>query len=148
MKKYKSTLDFVTLVREKSDIKRAKLLCSNDSADYARDFFAEDLSIRESMYAIYTNQANNTIGYQLISAGAIAATIADCRIILKGAIDCLASGVILVHNHPSGSLRPSNADNEITSKIEKYLKEIDIRLIDHLIITEDSYFSYADNGKL
>jgi DNA repair protein RadC len=83
-----------------------------------------------------------------MSKGGVSGTVTDIRLILKRAIELLASGIILVHNHPSGNLRPSPDDDRITTKAKEAAKLLDINVLDHLIITPTSYFSYNDNGRL
>jgi len=82
----------------------------------------------------------------MVSQGGISGTIIDVRIIMKMALDKLASSIILCHNHPSGNLIPSEADKEITKKIKEAGKFMDIPVLDHLIIGNDAYFSFADEG--
>lgn len=148
LKTYKSKICKITLVREPTDIHKAKIVGSTNASEYVREFYPSDLNVREHFYAMYLNQSNNVIGYHHISTGGITGTMVDVRMIIKGALDCLAIGIILVHNHPSGNLKPSNADDKITRKIKEACSLMDIRLLDHLILTEDSYYSYADEGKL
>jgi DNA repair protein RadC len=148
MKEYKSLSDRISLVREKADFPRAKISSSKDGAEYARQFFHDDISIYESFFMIMLNNSQNTIGYVKISQGGITGTLVDVRIITKYAIDILAVAVILVHNHPSGTLKPSSADDAVTSKVKKALDFFDIKVLDHLILTEDAYYSYSDEGKL
>ena len=148
MKEYKTMLDKVSLVREKSDIPRAKITSSSVAAEYARRFFNEDLTIYESFFMMMLNNSNNTTGYVKISQGGITGTLVDVRLVAKYAIDGLATGVILCHNHPSGTLRPSEADKLITNKAKKALEFFDIKVLDHIILTEDSYFSFADESLL
>ncbi len=94
---------------------------------------------------ILLNNANNTIGYVKISQGGIAGTLADVRIIAKYAINSLATSVILVHNHPSGTLKPSQSDKYITKKIKRTLNIFDCKVLDHIILTETDYYSFADD---
>ncbi len=148
MKVYESKAEFVTLKRQKSDLYKAKISNSQDSAKYARQFYHEDLTIYESVFIMCLNQRHNVIGYAKISQGGICSTIIDVRLICKYAIDTQSSAIIVVHNHPSGNLNPSNADKEITVKIKNALSFFDISLLDHVIITEDSYYSFSDDNKL
>ena len=83
-----------------------------------------------------------------MSKGGVSGTVTDVRLILKRAIELLASGIILVHNHPSGNTHPSPDDNRITAKIKEAASLLDINVLDHLIITPTDYFSYNDNGRL
>jgi len=148
MKEYKTMVDKISLVKEKADFPRAKISSSKNGAEYARQFFEYDLTIYESFFMMMLNNSNNTIGYVKISQGGITGTLVDVRIVAKYAIDSLAVGVILVHNHPSGNLKPSKADIELTKKVNQALSYFDIKVLDHLILTEDSYYSFADDNLL
>ncbi len=92
------------------------------------------------------NQANRTIEYAKISQGGISATVVDPRIICKLAVDSLCSAVILVHNHPSGNVKESEVDRGLTKKLMYALSYLDIRVLDHIILTENDYRSFADEG--
>jgi DNA repair protein RadC len=148
MKEYKTNIERIGLVREKTDYKRAKISSSNDAQEYARNFFHDDLTMYESFFMIMLNNANNTTGYVKISQGGITGTVVDARIVAKYALETLAVGVILVHNHPSGNLQPSQADLQLTTKIKNGLGFLDIKVLDHIILTETSYFSFADDNLL
>lgn len=88
------------------------------------------------------------MGYAKISQGGLSNTIIDIRLIAKYAIDVLAASVILVHNHPSGSVLPSSCDNELTRRVAQGLKLLNIKLLDHIIISEDNYYSFSDEGAI
>jgi DNA repair protein RadC len=100
------------------------------------------------MKAFYLNTANEIIGFYEVSSGSVAGTIADIRLILAPALLCGASGIILGHNHPSGNLAPSKADIDLTKKIKDAAKLLNTDLLDHIILTETSYSSFADEGLL
>lgn len=102
----------------------------------------------EEFWVIYLNQANRVLHKERISQGGITGTVADTRIIIKKALDCLASSLIIAHNHPSGNLKPSKADNEITAKIKEGVNLLDMALLDHIIVAGDKFFSFADEGLL
>ncbi len=102
----------------------------------------------EIFMVVYLNKANKLLCHETISKGGITGTIADPRIILKHALENNATSIILAHNHPSGNLNPSKQDKEITSKIKAAAALIDIAVIDHLIISNEGYFSFADEGIL
>ena len=102
----------------------------------------------EEFWVVFLNQSNKVIRRMRISSGGISETAVDIRLILKNAIQCNASGMILAHNHPSGNNRPSSADDNFTKKIKEASRLMDIRVLDHLIICEESFFSYADEGKI
>ncbi len=107
----------------------------------------EDLKI-EQFWVLYLNNANSIIDKQRISEGGMTATVVDVRLIFKYALRANATAIILCHNHPSGSLIPSKADQNITDKIVKAAKYMDVQVLDHLIITEESYFSFADEARI
>ena len=102
----------------------------------------------EELWIALTNRAGKVIGKNRISQGGIGETSADLRIILKMAITALATGIILCHNHPSGNTRPSSQDDSLTKRLHKAAELLEINLLDHIILCEESYFSYADEGRL
>lgn len=148
MKTYNSKLMKVSLVREVTDFPKVKVSSSREAEKVLRPLYDVDMELWESFYLIMLNNANNTIGYAKISQGGINATVVDVRLVAKYAIDCLATGVILSHNHPSGNLIPSEQDKSLTEKIKAGLKLLDITVLDHIILTADSYYSFADEGLL
>jgi DNA repair protein RadC len=147
MKEYKLPCPELKATLKRDEVKKVKISSSKDSADFFRQVI-EGIDIYESMFAIYLNRANNTIGWYKVSQGGITGTVADPRLIIKKAIDVLATSLILCHNHPSGNLQPSRADEELTQKIRQGALFFDITVMDHIIITEDSYYSFADEGKI
>jgi DNA repair protein RadC len=102
----------------------------------------------EEFWILLLNRSNNIIERIKISQGGVSGTVIDVKIILKQAIEKLASSVILCHNHPSGNKNPSNADDSITQKLKSAAELLDIQVLDHIIIANVDYFSYADEGKL
>ncbi len=102
----------------------------------------------EEFWVAYLNQQNHVIIHQCLSKGGIASTTVDVRLVLKKALEVGATALILAHNHPTGNLVPSQADRQLTAKIRKAAKVIDIQLLDHLIVSENGYFSFADENIL
>jgi len=102
----------------------------------------------EEFWVIFMSRSNSVIKTECISKGGVTGTVVDARLILKPAIENLASGIILAHNHPSGNLRPSHDDISLTKKIKEAAKLMDISLQDHLIIGDQAYYSFADEGIL
>lgn len=102
----------------------------------------------EEFWIIYLNNANKVIQKQQLSKGGITGTLVDVRLVLKNALEFGAVGLILAHNHPSGTLKPSEADKQITQKLKKAGESLDIKVLDHLIVTEKAYFSFADDNLL
>lgn len=119
---------------------------SKDAYEYMAPFLS-DLH-HEEFWAIYLSRNNSIIHHSKIGQGGVSATIADIRIILKIAIEHLASGIIICHNHPSGNHNPSETDILLTQKIKDAAKLLDINLLDHIIFTDNSYYSFADDSKL
>lgn len=119
---------------------------SNDAFFALKHLFDDFINIYESFYILLLQKNNKIKGFAKISQGGRDSTVVDVSIIAKYAVEALASGVILAHNHPSGNLQPSNADIEMTKKIKKALDFFDIQILDHIIITDNNYFSFADNG--
>jgi len=100
----------------------------------------------EEFWLLMLNRANKVLGRYKVSQGGLSGTVIDTRIILKKALDNLASSIIVCHNHPSGNNQPSDADVKITEKLKKAAEMLEIKLLDHVIIAEKSYFSFADEG--
>ncbi|HVK97567.1 MAG TPA: DNA repair protein RadC [Flavisolibacter sp.] len=119
---------------------------SGDVANYLQTLLKD---YRHEVFGVlFLNRANKVNHFQIISEGGITGTVADPRIILKRALEEDAVSLILCHNHPSGSLKPSKADEELTFKIKEAAKFFDIKVLDHLIVGDDGYYSFADEGIL
>ncbi|TJY37161.1 RadC family protein [Pontimicrobium aquaticum] len=102
----------------------------------------------EEFWIVYLNNSNKVIQKNQLSKGGITGTLVDVRLALKIALEVGATGIILAHNHPSGTLKPSAADKQLTAKLSTASKSLDIKVLDHLIITEKAYFSFADENIL
>ena len=100
----------------------------------------------EEFWVIYLNNANKVLNKIQLSKGGLTGTLVDTRMIFKKAVELLAAGIILCHNHPSGKLNPSESDKKLTLKIKQAGDALDIKVLDHLIITEKDYFSFADSN--
>lgn len=106
------------------------------------------IQYEEQFCTMYLNRANRVIGIHKHSVGGVAGTVVDTKQILAVALKSNASSFILCHNHPSSNLRPSQADLDLTKKIKKAAETMDLSLLDHLVITTESYYSFADEGVL
>lgn len=135
----------LSLKETKMNYKVANIKNSKDSAAFARNFYHEDLTIYESFFLILLNNSNDTIGHVKISQGGLTGTLVDVKIIMKYIVETLAVGYIMVHNHPSGKLQPSVADISVTKRCQEASSYLDSKLLDHIILTENSYYSMADN---
>ena len=131
-----------------SEFTKVKITSSESAEKFIRQFYGDDLEIFESFFILLLNRANETIGYAKISQGGIVGTVVDKKILLKYVVESLASGIILAHNHPSGNTNPSQADLNITKDLQQLCKLVDSEVLDHVILTADSFYSFADNGKL
>ncbi|MBN4072744.1 DNA repair protein RadC [Crocinitomix catalasitica] len=107
----------------------------------------EDLE-HEEFYVVLLSRANKVKAIELISKGGLSGTVADGKLIFKAALEQAASGIILCHNHPSGNLKPSNADIQLTGRMKEFGAFIELPVLDHLIITDEGYFSFADEGMM
>lgn len=123
-----------------------KITGSKDAADYFSPLLA-DLN-HEEFWVMLLNRGNKIIDAFMISQGGLSGTVIDVRIILKPAIEKLASAIILCHNHPSGTMQASEADKKITRKIKTAAETMDISVLDHIIIGHNNYLSFADEGML
>lgn len=132
--------------KEVVGLEKIKINSSEVAAKYVRQFFYEDIEVYESFFILMLNRSNSTIGWAKISQGGIDSTVVDSIMIAKFCIDKLARGVILCHNHPSGELKPSDADIRITKQISNALQLLGIRVQDHIILTSESYYSFLDEG--
>ena len=125
---------------------KAIVTSSADVADYLQ------ISLKDYKHEVFAvlflNRSNKVNHFQIISEGGITGTVADPRIIIKKALEANAVNIILCHNHPSGSLKPSKADEELTYKIKEAAKYFDIKVLDHVIVSDDGYYSFADEGIL
>lgn len=102
----------------------------------------------EEFWIVYLNNSNKVIYKNQLSKGGITGTLVDVRLVMKQALEVGATGLILTHNHPSGTLKPSEADKQITKKLKTAASSLDLRILDHVIITEKAYFSFADENIL
>jgi DNA repair protein RadC len=123
-----------------------QIKCSKDVADIFQPLLS-DLQ-HEEFWILFLNRSNKVINRMKLSQGGISGTVTDVRMVMKKAIEYLASGIIVCHNHPSGNLSPSESDSKITQKIKEAGNLMDIQLLDHLIISDKDYYSFADNGVL
>ncbi len=128
---------------------RPKISDAKSAAALLRSLWSEDkIEFVEQFKLLLLNKANLVLGLIEISSGGVAGTVADPKLILVAAIKANVSGIILAHNHPSGNLKPSNADIHLTQKVAKAAELLDVKLMDHIIISKESYCSFADEGLL
>ena len=124
------------------EVKQEKITSSRDVYDIMQPVLGE-LS-HEEFWVIYLNNSNKVLQKQQLSKGGITGTLVDVRLVLKQALEVGATALILCHNHPSGTLKASEADKKITQKLKTAGLSLDIKVLDHIIVTEKAYFSFAD----
>lgn len=120
---------------------------SNSAVNFIKDKF-EAIDIYEECFAIYLNNQNKVLGFAQIGKGGVRYTAVDTAIVMKYAVSCLASGIILSHNHPSRSTKPSREDEKLTDNLVQAGKILNIPLLDHIIITNNSFYSFRDEGRI
>ncbi len=124
-----------------------KLTCSRDSFNLLKDSW-EDQDYCETFKVILLNRASKVIGVKTISTGGITGTVADPKLIFQTALLCHAVSIVVAHNHPSGNKRPSEADIKLTQRLKNGGLYLEIAVLDHIIMAEDDYYSFADEGEL
>src|SRR3954449_11514701 len=128
---------------------RPQIGSSNDAYHILKHSWNENkIEFVEQFKVLFLNKANKVLGIYEVSTGGISGTVADPRVIFVAALKSNSCSLIASHNHPSGNLRPSKQDEELTQKIKQAGQFLDIKLLDHVIITNESYFSFADEGLL
>jgi DNA repair protein RadC len=127
---------------------RPKISSSNDVIDLLRELWSSQVEVREEFLLLLLDRSNRVLGYELLSKGGISGTVADLRLIFSIALTSLASAIIIAHNHPSGNIQPSHADINLTQKIKEAGVRLEIPLLDHVILTKESHYSFADEGRL
>ena len=126
-----------------------KVANSEDAYRYLLPTYREGtICYKEYFKVLFLNQANQVLGYTLISEGGITETSVDVRIILQAALLTNSVALVLAHNHPSGSMKPSRQDMEITKQVKEAARLMRITVIDHLILTDEGYYSFSDEGQL
>jgi DNA repair protein RadC len=149
MKELTQTASEIQIQYRPNKIMGSRISCSEDAYKLLKDHYPEEtISLQERFVVAYLNRAHNVIGIYEASVGGLTGTIADPRLILSVALKVAATGIILSHNHPSGNLKPSNADLELTNKIQVGAKYLDIMVVDHIILSADGYKSFADESLL
>ncbi|MBO5853377.1 MAG: JAB domain-containing protein [Bacteroidales bacterium] len=128
---------------------RQKISNSQGAYEILTNLFPENtMDYRETFIVLYLNRANQVLGYSVISQGGTSNTTVDIKMVIQTALLANASCIMLAHNHPSGNLHPSSDDNRITNRIIEAARLFDITVLDHIIITNESYYSFTDNGNI
>ena len=126
---------------------RPQVKTSKESADLLKQMWNENkIDFVEQFKVLFLNRANKILGIIDLSTGGVTGTVADPKLIFVAALKANACSIIISHNHPSGNLKPSQADEQLTQKIKQAGQLLDIRLLDHIIVTSEGYYSFADEG--
>jgi DNA repair protein RadC len=125
-----------------------KVNSSIDAVDVLRSIWSDQIEYREEFAIICLNRANKVLGYSFISSGGLAGTVVDAKVVFQIALKSNASSIILAHNHPSGNKQPSNPDINLTKKLKQAGALLDLPVLDHLILTSETYYSLADEGDI
>jgi DNA repair protein RadC len=139
----------IQLEFQKKLFSRNKITTPGDAAEVSREIFIASYSrieLKEYFFMIMLNRANEVLGYVKLGEGGISGALVDLRLAFATALKCLASGIVLLHNHPSSSLKPSENDKALTKKFSEVGELLDIKVIDHIILTANSYCSFVDEG--
>jgi DNA repair protein RadC len=151
MKQQTNQVNEISVIYKPTSVKSSPIKTSLDAYKIFFDLYPVDtIALQERSMALYLNRANKVLGIYPMSIGGITGTVVDPRLLFSVALKVASVNVILAHNHPSGSLKPSKADIDITQRCREAGKLLDINLIDHIILTPDegSYYSFADDGIL
>jgi DNA repair protein RadC len=132
--------------RSEDALEKKKIISSVSAFELMQPIIGE--LQHEEFWIIYLNNSNKVIQKNQLSKGGITGTLVDVRLVLKNALEVGATGIILAHNHPSGTLTPSEADKQLTNKLKVASESLDIKVLDHVIVTEKAYFSFADENLL
>jgi DNA repair protein RadC len=132
-----------------SSQKRQKIRNSDDSFKILLESWNKNtIELQEEFKVLLLNRSNTVLGVYLLSKGGVASTVVDPKLVFAVALKCNASSIIISHNHPSGGLKPSESDKVLTQKLKKAGQYLDISVLDHIIVTKDDFYSFADNGIL
>jgi len=127
---------------------RLKITSSKDAYEILKSIWSNQIETREEMLILLLDRSNAVLGYDFLSMGGITGTVADIRLLYSAALNTLATSIIMCHNHPSGNMKPSQSDIDLTKKVKGAGEIMEIKLLDHLIISNNSYYSFADEGLL
>jgi DNA repair protein RadC len=127
-------------------IKREQIVTSKDAVDIFQPLLGDNA--HEEFWILFLNRANVVTGKHAVSSGGMTGTVVDPKMVFKAALDAKAVGIILCHNHPSGNVKPSQQDIDLTKKLAAAGKLMEISVLDHIIVAQNSYYSFADEGMM
>ena len=140
----------LTVTYKRRSEKRRKMHRSEDIVNFAKEFLYPDgtLEYSELFFVMFLDRSHQVFAYKLLSSGGMTGTVVDSRLLFQTALLCHATEIILLHNHPSGSIQPSDADKFLTRKIADAGNLLEIKILDHIILITDGYYSFSDEGFL
>jgi len=127
---------------------RRKITNSKDSESVFREIWSDSMELKEEFYILLLNRANKVLGWYKVSEGGMSGTVVDPKLIFSTALKGLASSIILSHNHPSGNLKPSEQDIILTKRLKQAGELLEIPVLDHLILSNEGFYSFADEGMM
>lgn len=151
MKTTNTYLNELSITYNKKLFSNTSINNSNTTERLIREIYEQtssEIELKEYFFIILLNRANEVIGYHKLSEGGICATLVDIRIAFATALKSLAVGMIMVHNHPSGNLKPSEQDLKLTRDFKVAGELLEVKVFDHIILTSNSYYSFIDEGKM
>ncbi|GER58131.1 DNA repair protein [Patiriisocius marinus] len=132
-----------------SNQKKLKVKNSQDSYAILLESWDKNIiELQEEFKILLLNRSNTVLGVYSLSKGGVASTVVDPKLVFAVALKCNASSIIISHNHPSGNLKPSESDRKLTKRLKKAGEYLDITILDHIIVTKENFYSFADNGIL
>ena len=142
-----NTIKEIKLSYSKNEVENIKITDSNSAYKVLiNNWDMDTIELQEEFKVLLLNRANHVLGIYPLSKGGVSGTIVDVKLLLASAIKANASGIIIAHNHPSGNLKPSESDIRLTRKINEAAKLLDLNLLDHIIVTKCSYYSFTDSS--
>tara|TARA_R110002051_G_C8719857_1_gene496526 strand:+ start:1356 stop:1793 length:438 start_codon:yes stop_codon:yes gene_type:complete len=142
-----NTIKEIKLIYSKNEVENIKITDSNSAYKILiNNWDMDTIELQEEFKVLLLNRANHVLGIYPLSKGGVSGTIVDVKLLLAAAIKANASGIIIAHNHPSGNLKPSESDIKLTRKINEAAKLLDLNLLDHIIVTKCSYYSFTDSS--
>ena len=127
---------------------RKKITSSKDAESIFREIWSSSMEFKEEFYIILLNRANQVLGWYKVSEGGMSGTVVDPKLVFSIALKSLASSLVVAHNHPSGNLKPSTEDINLTKRLKEAGALLEIPVLDHLILTNDGYYSFGDEGMM
>lgn len=144
-----SVINEISIQYKRQQFSERRITSAEDAERIAREVYAQtdsQINVKEYFFVLLLNRANRVVAYYKLSEGGLCGTVADVRLAFSVALKCLATNIIIVHNHPSGNWEPSDADKALTKKFRVVGDVMEIPVTDHIILTDVEFYSFAENG--